>query len=83
MFKVGDKVYCPYNGHGTVFDITPRNDRCLFNISISFGRHVDRYTESGELFMSGNKLDKLKVVKQRTIKMTADEWGRNLNGGWL
>ena len=53
VFKVGDKVYCAFYGHGVVKQVSA-DDKDDFPVSVDFGDVTDDYTLDGKLYKKYN-----------------------------
>lgn len=70
-FKLGDRVYCPWHGYGTITTIY--DDGCLYPIEVTWddirGEDVSPFTEDGCLSQySDNDSTVLKVVDKESTK---------------
>lgn len=73
-FKVGDRVYAPFHGYGTVTKI--HEDKCVYPIivtwddtNVPFMEDVSSFTEDGCLLQySDNDITVLKVVDKESTK---------------
>lgn len=76
-FKVGERVYAPFRGCGTITEI--RKDKCVYPIIVEWDDSDLRYVEEGSSFTEDgyltvhNKTDELRITVVEDIVPLKEE----------